>query len=87
MNKIVALIICFFTGSIGLHFVYMGKYQQARIRLIWFLFCNPVAFIKSWIDTYKLSRMNKYQFDSYCRRRVRGTESKKGLKIYMDEKI
>jgi TM2 domain-containing membrane protein YozV len=87
MSKPIALLICFFAGSTGLHFIYMGRYHQAKVRFLWFLLFNPVAFFKSWIDTYNLSRMNKYQFDSYCRKRVSGTESKNGLKIYVDEKI
>jgi hypothetical protein len=87
MNKTAALVICFFTGSIGLHFVYMGKYGEARMRLVWFLFCNPVAFIRSWIDFYKLYRMNNYQFKSHCMKRVRGTETAKGLKKFINDKF
>jgi hypothetical protein len=87
MSKPLALIICFFTGSIGLHFVYMGHWDKVGMRLIWFFFCNPVAFVRSWIDCYKLYKMNDYQFKSHCMKRVRGTETEKGLKKFINDKF
>lgn len=87
MNKPVALILCLFTGSMGVHLMYMGRYHEAKIRLLWFLFFNPVAFVRSWIDLYRLSRMNKYQFKAHCMKRVRGTETEKGLNKFINEKI
>lgn len=87
VNKYIALLLCLFTGAPGFHFIYMGRYHEAKVRFLWFFFCNPVAFIKSFIDFYKIARMNKYQFDSYCMKRVKGTGTKQELNTYIDETI
>jgi hypothetical protein len=85
MNRYVALLICFFTGSVGLHFVYMGRFSEACIRAIWLFGFWPVACVGWCLDLSMLLRMNKYQFDSYCRKRVKGTGSKEELKKYYEK--
>jgi hypothetical protein len=85
-SKITTFLICLFLGVIGIHFIYLGRYKEARIRFFWFLLCNPVAFYKTFKDGKNILRMNEYQFyTKYCQETVKETGTYKGLHTHLSK--
>jgi hypothetical protein len=84
-HRTIALLICLLTGYIGGHLIYLREYAIAKKRILWFFFCNPVAFYNMSKDFRKLWIMNDYQFRSKYSERVKGTGVSKDLRTYVNK--